>query len=172
MRTPLVVRTLTEDERAELEVGLHSSDGFVLRRCQIILASSRGQYAPGIGAAVGRDDEAVRDVIRAFNERGLECLVRRSNRPKHIKTAFDAAGMAALQALLHESPRKYDKPTSVWTLDLAAQVCFEQGLTAQLVSGETVRLVLARLGVGWRRAKHWITSPDPQYARKKSDETN
>jgi hypothetical protein len=35
------------------------------------------------------------------------------------------------------------------------------------VSIETIRLVLKRLKVGWQRAKHWITSPDPDYARKK-----
>jgi hypothetical protein len=27
--------------------------------------------------------------------------------------------------------------------------------------------VLARLGVRWKRAKRWIESPDPEYARKK-----
>jgi hypothetical protein len=26
---------------------------------------------------------------------------------------------------------------------------------------------LARMGVRWQRAKHWITSPDPLYERKK-----
>lgn len=35
------------------------------------------------------------------------------------------------------------------------------------VSIETIRLALKRLGVGWQRAKHWITSPDPEYMRKK-----
>jgi DDE superfamily endonuclease len=40
-------------------------------------------------------------------------------------------------------------------------------LTIHQVSIETIRLALGRLGVGWQRAKHWITSPDPNYARKK-----
>jgi hypothetical protein len=53
---------------------------------------------------------------------------------------------------------------------LASQVSFEKGLTAELVSGETVRATLARLGVKWKRAKRWITSPDPAYARKKGQE--
>jgi hypothetical protein len=44
----------------------------------------------------------------------------------------------------------------------AAEVCFEQGLTESLVSIETIRQVLLRLGVGWQRTKHWITSPDPK----------
>ena len=38
-------------------------------------------------------------------------------------------------------------------------------------SGEAIRLALKRLGIRWRRAKHWITSPDPAYARKKKPAT-
>jgi hypothetical protein len=56
----------------------------------------------------------------------------------------------------------------VWTLELAADVAFERGLTAWRVSDETVRATLARTGVRWQRAKHWINSPDPEYARKKA----
>jgi len=73
-----------------------------------------------------------------------------------------------LRALLHRSPRDFNRPTSLWTLDLAAEVAYEQGLTAARVSGETIRNTLARMGVRWRRAKAWITSPDPEYARKKA----
>jgi transposase len=161
------LRPITENERQGLETGLRCKEAFVLRRCQILLAASRGQNAPAIAAAVGCDDETVRDVMRAFNGRGLACLERQSSRPHMIHTAFSEASMARLKDLLHESPRAYGKDTSIWTLDLAAAVSFEQGLTAEQVSGETIRTVLKRLGVGWQRAKHWITSPDPEYARKK-----
>jgi len=47
-------------------------------------------------------------------------------------------------------------------------VSFEQGLTPARVSGETIRATLRRLGVRWKRAKQWITSPDPAYARKQA----
>jgi hypothetical protein len=51
---------------------------------------------------------------------------------------------------------------------MAALVSFEEGLTKERVSGETIRATLARkLGVRWQRAKRWITSPDPEYERKK-----
>src|SRR3954451_16490765 len=40
---------------------------------------------------------------------------------------------------------------------LAAAVCAEHGITAERVSYETIRDALKRLGVGWRRAKTWIT---------------
>jgi hypothetical protein len=52
------------------------------------------------------------------------------------------------------------------------KVSFERGLTTGRVSGETIRATLARLGVRWLRAKRWITSPDPEYARKKGAATD
>ena len=44
---------------------------------------------------------------------------------------------------------------------------FAEGITAERVSDETIRQAILRLGVRWKRAKQWITSPDPEYARKK-----
>jgi hypothetical protein len=72
---------------------------------------------------------------------------------------------------VHRSPRDFGHPTSLWTLDLVAEVSFAQGLTTRLVTGEAVRKTLVRLGIDWKRAKHWITSPDPGYERKKGDAT-
>ncbi len=72
-----------------------------------------------------------------------------------------------MREVLHESPRRFGKQTSLWTLEMDAEVCFEERITEGRVTGETVRTTLARLGVRWLRAKkRWITSPDPEYARK------
>lgn len=169
---PLRVRTLTEAERERLDTGLRSPAGFVLRRCQIILASARGERAPAIAATVGCDDETVRDVIRAFNAKGLAALERGSTRPYRTQAAFTAEAAERLKEMLHHSPREYGKPTSLWTLELAAEASLEQGLTAERVSDETVRATLKRLDVSWKRAKRWITSPDPAYARKKTPGTD
>ena len=73
--------------------------------------------------------------------------------------------------MLHRSPRDFGRPISLWTLDLAAEVAHAEGITARLVSDETIRQALLRSGVGWKRAKTWITSPDPAYLRKKGRET-
>lgn len=150
---------------------MRSADAFVLRRCQIVLASARGETARRIGLALGCSDQAVRTAIRAFNQRGLAALRKRSSRPKTIRPAFDAAGAERLRELLHRSPRDFGQPTSVWTLPLAAAVSAAEGLTAGPVSGETVRATLQRLGVCWQRAKHWLRSPDPRYAAKKDGAT-
>jgi transposase len=171
MRKPIFIRSLSETEQEQLEAGLRSSDAFVLRRCQIVLGSARGQRAPAIAEMVGCDDETVRDVIRAFNERRLGVLQRGSTRPHRTQAAFGAAQTERLREILHQSPRNFDKPTSLWTLELAAEVSFEQGLTASRVSDETIRATLARQKVSWQRAKHWIVSPDPAYERKKTPVT-
>ena len=167
MQLPIFVRRPSDEEQQALEGGLRSADAFVLRRCQVILASARGERAPQIARALGCDDQTVRNVINGFNAVGRAILGRGSSRPHTIHAAFDAAQAEQLRALPHQSPRTFDTPTSVWTLELAAEVSFAEGITAERVSGETVRATLRRLGVRWRRAKPWITSPDPEYARKK-----
>jgi hypothetical protein len=165
------VRPLEPEERAALAAGLGSDDAFVLRRCQIVLGSAAREPVPVLARRVGRTERNVHAVLDAFEARGLACLQRRSSRPHTIHAAFPAARAESLRALLHQSPRTFGKPTSLWTLELAAEVSLERGLTPERVSGETVRATLARLGVRWRRAKDWITSPDPEYARKKARAT-
>ena len=172
MRKPIFIRPLTEDEQHTLQEGLRSSNAFVLRRCQILLASARGQTARVIGETLGCDDQTVRNVLHAFNTQGLAALTRRSSAPQRTPhAAFDRLRREQLRALLHQSPRTFGKPTSLWTLALAAEVAYAEGLTHRPISGETIRRALARLGVRWQRAKHWITSPDPAYRRKKNGAT-
>src|SRR5437870_43201 len=164
---PLFVRAPTDAEREALEAALRSSDAFVLRRAQILLASAQGERVSVIAPRVGFSGQAVRDVIHAFTVQGLAVLQRGTTHNKVLYYCFDTASVEALRDLLHHSPRDAGKETSVWTLELAADVAYERGLTAWRVSGETVRATLARMGVRWRRAKAWITSPDPEYVRKK-----
>ena len=171
MTEQLFVRELTSAERRELESGLKSNEAFVLRRCQVLLASARGEGAGPIARAVGCSRQTVRNILHGFDARGLESLRRGSHRPKSARPELDEGKRERLKELLHQSPRTFGKPTSLWTLELAAEVAHRQGLTAGRVSDETVRRALAAMGTNWKRAKHWITSPDPAYARKKSSAT-
>jgi len=162
----MFVRPPTEEERQALAAGLRSADAFPLRRSQIVLASARGEHVPAIARALGCSQQTVRNAIRAFDRDGVAALREGSSRPHIIHAAFDQAGTARLRALLHRSPRDFGHATSLWTLELAAQTAYAEGLTATRVSGETVRATLARCGIRWRRAKTWITSPDPAYTQK------
>jgi transposase len=173
MKPPIFVRTLSKDEHERLEAGLRSKDAFTLRRSQMLLASSRGEQVPHIARNLGCGQQTVRDAIHDFNERGLEALTPGSSRPKRTQAAFGENSAEALRELLHRSPREFGRDSSLWTLEMAAEVSFEQGLVERRVSGETIRATLARLlGVRWQRAKRWITSPDPLYQRKKGAATD
>src|SRR5918911_483417 len=163
---PLFVRELSGPERHALQAGLGSSEGVTGGRCLILFAT-----APVIAKAIGCSPQAVRNVLQAFETRGLAVLTMQSRRPHAAAKIFDTERSGRLKALLHQSPRQFGKARSTWTLALAAEVCLEQGVTAERVSLETIRDALKRLGVGWRRAKRWITSPDPQYALKKTGVT-
>jgi transposase len=169
MRKPIFIRAFTPAERQAIQAGLRSPNSFTLRRCQILLASSRGQHARLIAERLGCDDQTVRNAIHAFNTHGLAALQAGSSAPHHTPHAiFDVARRERVRDLLHQSPRTYGKPTSLWTLPLAAEVAYAEGITPRQVSGEAIRLALRRLGVRWKRAKQWITSPDLAYARKKN----
>src|SRR5918997_2907179 len=115
MKPPIFVRELTPEERKQLQAGLRSPEAFVLRRCQILLASARGEHAPKIAVALGCSRQTVLDAIHDFNQRGLDALVAGSSRPHTIHPAFDAAQAEKLRHLLHQSPRTFGKETSLWT---------------------------------------------------------
>ena len=171
MKPPIFIRSLTDEERIQLEADRRTADAFRVRRAQIVLASARRLSPKPIAQLVGGSVQTVRNIIHAFNAQGMEGLVKQSNRPKTVTPVLDATACDRLQHLLHQSPRLYGKSTGVWTLALAADVCYEQGITKCLVSDETIRRALKRLETHWKRAKHWITSPEPHYARKKSGAT-
>ena len=116
-------------------------------------------------------DQTARNAIHAFNQQGSECLNEKSSRPKTVSPIFDESKCERLKALLHTSPHQSGKARSTWTLPLVAEVCFENKLTESLVSDETIRRTLKRMGVNWKRARDWISSPDPAYARKKKRAT-
>ena len=168
MKAPLFIRPLSKDEQEQIQASLRSSSAFVLRRCQILLASARGEHATAIGRSLGCDDQTVRNVIKGFNEVGLAVLKRGSTRPHQLRTQISDDQLPALKTLLHRSPRDFGFQTSLWTVPLVAKVALQLGLCVRPISGTSLRRALKRLGVNWKRAKHWITSPDPAYQVKKT----
>ena len=52
-----------------MTAGLRSHDAFVLRRCQILLASASGKRASQIAGELGCDTDTALNAINAFNRR-------------------------------------------------------------------------------------------------------
>jgi transposase len=172
MKPPLYLRPLTESERNTLREGLRSPDAFTLRRSQILLASEQQLRPSQIARQLGCSSQTVRNTLHAFDTQSIDCLTPPSKVPKTLHCIWSKDHDEDLQALLHQSPRHFGQPTRLWTLQLVAQVCYQKGWTSRQLSGEAIRRVLKRLAIRWKRAKHWISSPDPQYARKKKPGMN
>src|SRR5688500_8936179 len=145
MHPPIFVRELSGAERAQLEASRRSRSAFTLRRAQIVLSSAAGQPPRAIAAGLGCARQTVRNAIRAFNADGLAALTAGSSRPKSAAPVLDGAKRERLRALLHQSPRAFGQAKSTWTLALLAQVAQEQGLSASVLSVETIRQALLRL---------------------------
>jgi hypothetical protein len=69
----------------------------------------------------------VRNAIHALNKRGLDALEPGTSRPKRTLGAFNEESAERLREMLHRSPREFGRETSLWTLEMAAEVSFEEG---------------------------------------------
>ena len=164
----LLDRSLTEMEREQLAAWQRSDQRVKFVRARIVVLAETAPSAEAVARTVGVHVQTARDVVRTFRARGLAGLEPKP-RPG-LPRRFGEAATEALIALLHEPPAEHGGDDGRWTLEGAARALAPR-LGVEAVSRETVRLLLHRRKYSWQRAKEWITSPDPQYARKKSGAT-
>ena len=161
------VRTLTETERKTLR-GWQRSDSVVrYRRARIIFLSEMDWKCPAIAEVLGTHAETVRNAIQQFNEGGVNAITPRprSGGPQGGKLTEEMR--TEVEEHIHAGPPA-DQHRATWSLaSLAAQIAtdFE---TIQSVSRETVRRFLQALKIKYRKAKGWLTSPDPLYSLRKT----
>ncbi len=130
-----------------------------VRRATIILASSSGTPVAAIARLVGADEDTVRDVIHAFNERGLSALDPRwaGGRPRLISDD----DIAFLVTTATTRPTALGCPFTRWSLrKLAAHLarCPERRI---VISRERLRQLLHDNGVSLQRTRTWKESTDP-----------
>lgn len=168
----IYARVITKEERQVLRKELKSDNGVVVRRSQIILMSADEDLkAQVIAERVGYSDETVRQVIQRFNQEAVQAIYPKSNARPDDQRAFKDAARERLKAIVHQSPREFGCESSMWTLQILAQVSYQEGLTDRLVHSDTVGETLHQLGMDWKKAKRHIQSPDEHYPRKKNDAT-
>lgn len=170
-KEPIFVRAMSEEEKQVLEKARRASDACQMKRAQILAASSQGLTTTGIEKQFGYSAEYARQMIHRFNNQGIECLTRKSSAPLRRQTIVDAEKCEQIKQIMHQSPRLYAKASSVWTLTLVAEVLSEEGATPRRMANETIRTAMQKNGISWKRAKDWISSPDPNYELKKNSES-
>ncbi len=167
----IFARIPRKEERQALEVGLKSSVGLSVRRSQIILLSADERLtAKAISEQIGQSDQQVRNVLHAFNDDGIACLKFKSRARDDDQRAYNDQAREHLREIIRQSPRAYGYESSLWVLEMLAEVSHQKELTGHRVHKDTVSQTLMEMGVNWNRAKHWINSPDEHYERKKSVE--
>jgi len=141
---------------------LYSPAVFVPRRALTMWADAAGKRA-ATRSARQRPGDAGHAPCLTLHRRGLDILTCGSHHPDVVASAFTPLEQA-LRALLHQSPRALGKDTSLWTVELAAEAAYKQGLTAPRVSDEAIRrAMLACAGSGARRGS---LAPDLEDAQK------
>ncbi|AEF39238.1 IS630 family transposase [Hoyosella subflava] len=163
---PVRVRRLTDHEGQKLQqiVRRDSTSSVRYRRPMMLLASAGGNRVPVIAQLVQADEDTVRDVIHAFNEKGLACLDPRwaGGRPRQLKS--DEEDFVVQTATTR--PVKLGQPFTRWSLrKLVAYLRKVHGRVIR-ISREALRCLLARRGVTFQRTKTWKESPDPERETK------
>jgi transposase len=165
----IYVRELNAEERETLRAGLKSRSAFTMRRSQILLHSAEKKGVSEIAKELHCSEQTVRNGLHAVEQEGMLCLAEKTHARHAQKPAFDEAGVTRLREVIRLSPRLFGHETSLWTRELLAETCHQEGLTTHQVSKTTLTDTMKAAGIEWRRARKWIRSPDPAYARRKKD---
>ncbi len=161
MAEPVRARRLTEQEGRRLQQmvrrGKHES--VRVRRALIIMASASGTPVPAIARLVAAHEDTVRDVIHAFNEKGLAALGPRwaGGRPRLISDA----DIAFIAAAATTRPAKLGRPFTHWSIRKLADYLGDNTVGWVKVGRERLRQILHERGICFQRTRTWKESNDP-----------
>jgi transposase len=136
----------------------------VVWRARIVLAYFDGQEYLEIAERFGCSEHTIARWIKRFRSEGVAGL---QNRPRQSSGTGRRQKLLAvfLPETVHQSPRTLGVARDRWTLQSLQDLCFEQ--TGERPSQESIRRALKQFGYSWKRAKRTVTSPDPEYERKR-----
>jgi transposase len=161
MAEPVRARRLSDQEGQRLlQIVRRGKHGSIrVRRALIIMASASGTTVPAIARLVAADEDTVRDVIHAFNQKGLAALDPRwaGGRPRLI-TDEDVEFIVTAATT---RPEKLGLPFTHWSLrKLAAYLAAGRAWTVR-IGRERLRQILHQHGISFQRTRTWKESHDP-----------
>jgi transposase len=166
MAQPVRARRLTEEEGQRLVRIVRRGRGHPIRvrRATIILASSSGTPVPAIARLVAADEDTVRDVIHAFNQRGLAALDPQwaGGRPRLLSN--DDVGFIVATATTR--PGKLGCPFTRWSVRKLAAYLRRNDQRIVRVGRERLRQILHAHQITFQRTRTWKESRDPDKDRK------
>jgi transposase len=161
MAEPVRARRLTDEEGQRLVRIVRRGRGHPIRvrRATIILASSSGTPVPAIARLVAADEDTVRDVIHAFNQRGLTALDPRwaGGRPRRISDD----DVAFIVATAKTRPETLGRPFTHWSVRKLAAYLRRNDQRIVRIGRERLRQILHQARISFQRTRTWKESRDP-----------
>jgi transposase len=163
---PVRARRLTDEEGRRLTQIVRRGRGnpIRIRRATIIMASASGTPVPAIARLVAADEDTVRDVIHAFNQRGLAALDPRwaGGRPRLIRDE----DVAFIVTTATTRPETLGRPFTHWSVRKLAAYLRRNDQRVVRVSRERLRQILREAQISFQRTRTWKESRDPDKDRK------
>lgn len=148
--------SLSSSERVTLKDLLaHTRDARLTLRIYALLWLDAGDSLAEVAARLSVTRQTVHNWVSRFQLRSTpEFITRLADGPRggRPRTATAATVEALIASVIERDPRELEYRATVWTAPLLAQyVCDEQQL---LVSDDSVRRIIARLRLRWKRPRH------------------
>jgi transposase len=167
MAEPVRARRLTDHEGQRLTQIVRRGRGnpIRVRRATIIMASSSGTPVAAIARLVAADEDTVRDVIHAFNERGLAALDPQwaGGRPRLISDE----DITFIVTTATTRPTVVGAPFTHWSVRKLAAHLAGYGHDRRVQLGrERLRQILREHHISFQRTRTWKESTDPDKETK------
>lgn len=161
------VRRITESEAKRLQRIIRRGGGsqsvVTWRRAMVVLASAQGQKVSVIARMVQTSEDRVREMIRNFNEDGMDSLHPKwsEGRP----STFTPKVRARIIRIAIQRPEKFGLPFTAWSLAKLRDYLIKRRVVKS-ISKERLRQLLAEEQITFQRTKSWKESPDPEKEEK------
>jgi transposase len=175
MAEPVRARRLSQDEGRQLQqIVRRGKPGAIrMRRAMMIMASASGTPVPAIARLVAADEDTVRDVIHAFNERGLAALDPQwaGGRPRLISDD----DITVIVTTATTRPKTHGLPFTRWSIRKLAD--YLGGIYRRVdaamaprrkirIGRERLRQILREHKITFQRTRTWKESTDPDFEAK------
>jgi transposase len=148
------LRSLNKPEEQELRRVVKATSERIdsVRRAKALLAVAAGKSRTAAAQEAGLSREGVSQVIKGFNQRGLDILSIAPGRGR--KPTYTSEQQGRILAELQREPDRKADQTATWSLMTLRAALRQTDLPD--IAAETIRQVLHEAGYSYQRTRTWV----------------
>ena len=148
------LRSFSKPEEQELQRVVKATSERVdsMRRAKALLAVAAGKSRTAAGQEAGLSREGVTQVVKGFNQRGLDILSIATGRGR--KPTYTSKQRARIVRELQREPDREVDQTATWSLMTLRRALRETDLPE--IAAETIRAMLHEAGYSYQRTRTWV----------------